>query len=467
MDLLRVEGTKITAPSGKEVRLRGFSFASWLNFENFIIGVPGNQSGVRQAMANVLGEAAAKRFFTAFLRHFVSEEDFRLIRGMGCNLVRIPFNYHYFESDDAPEENLTEGFIWLDRAVEWARKHQIYIILDLHAAPGCQNSGFFSDNMSGLAFLWQQRAYQERVVRLWRRIALHYRGEPAIAGYDLLNEPIPDSIEQLNQLYRRIIAAVREVDADHILFLEGDSYSTQFDGLAHPFDNNVVYSHHVYYPCGMERMEYPGRDPKTGIYYDIDWLRQDYARRTAFMRRNRTPVWFGETSLTFPPEVSEDARLCFLRDLLAVVEECGDSWSFGIYKDIGRTGIVWVDPESPWMKTTAPVREAMEKLHCNSFADLESGSTIHRLCGEMGNHAKEIIGDLAPSLNADQITESIRFRVCECVLPALLTEPFARQFADCPPAEMEQIMASFDLKNCRRREGWIRVIQSVAGSESR
>ena len=80
-----------------------------------------------------------------------------------------------------------------------------------------------------MPLLWVHRDFQDRVVNLWEHLADHYRGHPGVAGYNLLNEPADESRAVVGPLYQRLVTAVRAVDPDHILFLDGNTYSTEFD----------------------------------------------------------------------------------------------------------------------------------------------------------------------------------------------------------------------------------------------
>ncbi|MBM7568747.1 glycoside hydrolase family 5 protein [Paenibacillus sacheonensis] len=460
MDFLKVDGRRIVDSRGSEVRLRGFSFASWLNLENFIIGMPGHESGLRQAVERVLGPELGMFFFTSFMNHFISENDFRFIRSLGCNLVRIPFNYRHFEKDDEPFAYLSEGFAWLDKAIGWARDNGIYLILDLHAAQGGQNPNFHSDNISGTAGFWEHRSHRERAAALWREIARRYRDEPVIAGYDLLNEPITPNLDQLNEFYRESIRAIREVDTRHIVFIEGDGYSSRFEGIEKPFDGNAVYSLHLYSDCGMGNMEYPGKD-RHGQYWDREALSRLYIERTDFMRKNGVPNWFGETSATFPSTVSEASRLRFLEDILSIAEEQGDSWTFGIYKDLGKTGIVYVDPESEWARRIAPVSRAIDALNCNPFADNSDETAWIGLCRALGTHFHEVTDGLDGAPTAEELNRTLLFYLSECIAPVQLQVPFAKQFVGLSEEGIDGIMQSFALRNCLQRGGWVDIVRKT------
>ena len=107
----------------------------------------------------------------------------------GLNLLRLPFNYRHFEDDMEPMVLRESGFKHLDRVIKICADHQIYTILDLHAAPGCQNQDWHSDNPTHVALFWQHKHFQDRTVWLWEVLAEHYKDNPWVAGYNLLNEP--------------------------------------------------------------------------------------------------------------------------------------------------------------------------------------------------------------------------------------------------------------------------------------
>ncbi len=133
----------------------------------------------------------------------------------------------------------------------------------MHCAPGGQTGDNIDDSW-GMPFLLTSPASQRLTIDLWRKIAQRYRDEPTVIGYDLLNEPIPHFADTtrlyplLEPLYRRIVAAVREVDTTHIVFLGGARWNTNFHVFGAPFDRKVVYTFHKYWmpPVAAEIREY-------------------------------------------------------------------------------------------------------------------------------------------------------------------------------------------------------------------
>lgn len=100
-DPVQVANGKFTL-GGSPLVLKGFNLGSWLNIEDFMIGLAGTDWQVRAVFRDVLGAETTQRFFEAYADAFITERDLWFVRDAGCNLVRLPFNYRYFESDDEP-----------------------------------------------------------------------------------------------------------------------------------------------------------------------------------------------------------------------------------------------------------------------------------------------------------------------------------------------------------------------------
>ena len=206
MQPLHVENKKIVDSAGNPVYLRGICIGSWLNKENFLTGFLGTDLVMTRTMYQELGKERADAFFKTYHDVFITDADFRYLSSIGMNVVRIAVNYRFFEDDMNPLQYRPEGFHYLDKAVAFGRAHGIYIILDLHALPGGQNYRWHSDNNSGSALLWEHRDFQKRTIALWKHIAQHYKDEPVIAGYDLINEPEAPDLHVLRDFYEELIA---------------------------------------------------------------------------------------------------------------------------------------------------------------------------------------------------------------------------------------------------------------------
>jgi hypothetical protein len=218
------------------------------SMENFITGYVGHEHQHRAAMLKVLGPERYEYFFDKWLEYFFTDADAKFYASLGLNCLRIPFNYHHFEDDMNPRVLKEGGFKHLDRVIELCAKRHIYTILDMHATPGGQNPDWHSDNATKHAAFWDHKDHQDRTIWLWEEIAKRYKSNAWVAGYNPLNEPCDSEHVRLPAFYDRIERAIRKVDSDHILWLDGNTFAMEWRG----FDKvlpNCVYALHDYSVC--------------------------------------------------------------------------------------------------------------------------------------------------------------------------------------------------------------------------
>src|SRR3954462_15250180 len=341
--LLRVQGATIIDGSGERVRLKGTNIGGWLNMENFITGYAANESMMRAAGRGGLGDDAYELFFDRLLTAFYGDADAGFLAELGLNCVRLPVNYRHLESDLRPMEIIEDGFRHLGRAVEAGAAHRIYSIIDLHALPGSQNQHWHSDNPTHRALFWEHRHFQDRVVNLWEAIAERYKGNAWVAGYNLMNEPADESRAVVGPYYERLSTAIRAVDADHILLFDGNTYSTEFGFFGDPLDN-AVYTLHDYVPAGLGRED----------VYDRDAAERKFLERSAYARRTGTPLYVGEFAPIYTGEPEADAlRRRILEDQLERYRRHDAGFATWMYKDLGRQGLTYARPDSPYGRRMA------------------------------------------------------------------------------------------------------------------
>jgi endoglucanase len=177
-----------------------------------------------------------------------SADDFRRVKEMGFNSIRFAFNGDWL--DRSPDA----FWAWLDRNVQLARQHGIYLVLDLHTPIGSYWLNPLSERVSFA--IWTDPEVRARNVALWRQIAARYRDEPYIAAYDILNEPVTtDSTgEQWRKLAQDMLDAIRAVDRHHLVVvgaLYGVEGRYRTAGVQRQFlvaDDNVMYDFHFYEP---------------------------------------------------------------------------------------------------------------------------------------------------------------------------------------------------------------------------
>ncbi len=302
---VHVQGTYLIAPDGGKLLLRGINLGNWLVPEGYMFHFEKGPASYREISAlfnQLIGPADAARFWTQYRDAYLREADIRFIQEAGFNSVRIPF--HYALVDDGTALPL------LDRVIAWCRRARLWVILDMHCAPGGQ-TGTNIDDSWGYPWLFDSAEEQKHTIDVWRSIAERYRDEPAVLGYDLLNEPIPPPVSQYNArlepLYRRITAAIREVDPNHAVILGGAQWDSNFEPFGPPFDRNAIYTFHKYWTA-------PTQDV-IQAYLD-------------FRDRYNVPLWMGESG------ENQDSWIAQFRTTLEK-QEVG--WAFWPYKKMDAT----------------------------------------------------------------------------------------------------------------------------------
>ena len=255
-DFMRIDGADLIAPNGEKFFIRGTNLGNWLNPEGYMFGFNKTNSAwmIDLMFRQAVGPDFTAEFWRAFKDNYVTEADIDFIASTGANTIRVPFNYRLFTDEDYMGLTAAQdGFERIDRLVEWCRGKGVYLILDMHDAPGGQ-TGDNIDDSYGYPWLMESEASQRLFVDIWRKIADHYKNETVILGYDLLNEPIApyfDNMEELNSklagVYRMATEAIREVDRNHIIILGGAQWNGNFQPLEDTlFDDGVMYSCHRY-----------------------------------------------------------------------------------------------------------------------------------------------------------------------------------------------------------------------------
>lgn len=364
MGFLQIDGGQVVE-SGLPIRLRGVNFGSWLNIEDFMIGLSGCDYQVGLMARHILGDQLANEFIKGYRDQFITEADVIRAKALGFNHIRVPFSYRLFENDLYPGRYEGPGFGYLDRIIGWCRAHEIYCLLDLHAAPGAQNTTPPADHAHGFPGLWFHRHFQDRTVALWEAIARRYRDEPSVMGYDLLNEPItdqlhdpwPDRRPQLNAFYHRLITAIRAIDPHHILVIEGNVRQSGGIRTLNPdlFDDpNTMCSFHFYPMFQADSLPALGIAPeamaddaaagKIGNEALADAMRaeHDYAAKV-----NR-PMLLGEFG--FYRDRPQAVQQALIRAQLTTAEKWGFHWTLWPWKDAGLMGLYSAGRETPWRK---------------------------------------------------------------------------------------------------------------------
>lgn len=274
---LHRQDKKIVDGNGQEILLKGIGLGGWLVQEGYMLqtsSFANAQWQIKEKITGLIGEANTELFYEKYRQNFIQKSDIDSIKSWGFNSIRLPFHYNLFSN---PPEFSDKGFQIIDSLLSWCEANQIYLILDMHAAPGGQSDENISDYNPAFLSLWQSEGNKTLTVQIWRKIAEKYKDKEWIGGYDLLNEPkwdLPPNNQPLRDLYIRLTDTIRAVDNNHLLFIEGNWFATDFNGLTPAWDENMAYSFHKYW----------NGNNLSSIQYLLD-LRNNTNR----------PLWLGET----------------------------------------------------------------------------------------------------------------------------------------------------------------------------
>ncbi len=250
---LRTEDGQIVDETGNNFTFKGMGLGGWLVPEGYMLKMSSfanSPTEIKSKIIDLVGEENSDAFFEAYRANFITKADIDSMAAAGFNSVRLPMHYELMTPRDQPFVYIEKGFAYIDSLLAWCRPHNIYVIPDLHCAPGGQNAAPISDYDPAYPSLWESETNKLRTIDLWRHIALRYKDEPLIGGYDLLNEPnwdLPPNNQPLRDLYINITNAIRESDSNHIIYVEGNWYATDMTGLTPPWDFNMTYSFHKYW----------------------------------------------------------------------------------------------------------------------------------------------------------------------------------------------------------------------------
>ncbi|BAP32178.1 cellulase cel5G [Chryseobacterium sp. StRB126] len=294
--LLKVSGQKIANDKGENIQLKGLGLGGWMLQEGYMLKTAdfaGPQYRIKEKIAELIGENGMQEFYKAYLKNGVTKQDIDFLAKAGFNSIRLPMHYNLYtlpiEKEPAQGKDtwLEEGFKMTDDLLQWCKDNKIYLILDLHAAPGGQgNDANISDNDKSKPSLWASEENQRKTVALWKKLADRYKNEPWIGGYDIINEPNinftgknPNGTDEMSnaplwKLQKDITTAIREVDQKHIIFIEGNGWGNNYNGLIPIWDNNMAFSFHKYWN---------DNDDKT-IQFALD-----------LRAKHNMPIWLGET----------------------------------------------------------------------------------------------------------------------------------------------------------------------------
>ena len=306
-------GPYLKDDNSNNVILRGINLGGWMLQEPYLFqftGAADSQHEFKEKLVEFIGQENTDNFYNAWYENFITQGDVDSLASHGYNSIRLPMHYNLFtlpiQDEPVSGENtwLDLGFSMVDNLLDWCESNNMYLILDLHAAPGGQGFGSdINDYNPNLPSLWESEENKNKTIALWGKLAERYSDEPWIGGYDLLNETHWDLAEnELRNFYIDVTNEIRQHDQNHVIFIEGNGYANDFSGLTPPWDDNMVYSFHKYWSFN-DSLDW------------VTWIRNEYS----------VPLWMGEGG--------ENSNQWFT-EAIKVFEENYIGWAFWPWKKL-------------------------------------------------------------------------------------------------------------------------------------
>ncbi|WP_374164287.1 cellulase family glycosylhydrolase [Arcticibacter sp. MXS-1] len=325
---LRAEGKRIVNGRGENILLRGIGLGGWMLQEGYMLKVyqEGQQYRIRERMEAIIGKERTENFYKQWLSNHTSKADIDSLKAWGFNSVRLPmhFNLYTLPAEQEPVTGrdtwLEKGFQMTDSLLSWCKSNSMYLILDLHAAPGGQGNDLnISDRDPAKPSLWESETNRRKTVALWKKIAGRYANEPWIGAYDIVNEPnwgftnpekdrngtAEPKNEPLKKLMMDITGAIRQVDKNHLIIIEGNGWGNNYNGVMPPWDKNMALSFHKYWNHNT-----------PGSIKGMLEMRDKY----------NVPVWLGETG--------ENSNVWYTQ-AIQLLEGSNIGWAWWPLKKIG------------------------------------------------------------------------------------------------------------------------------------
>ncbi len=337
---LTTDGMLIKDDQGGKVILRGIGTGNWVLMEGYMMktaGVAGTQHEFRNKLNEVIGETATDDFFELWWNNHMTKADVDSMAKWGFNSLRLAMHYNQFtppieeeSASDLSTKNYTwyqSGFERVDDVLSWCEANNMYLILDLHAAPGGQGrNADISDYDDSKPSLWEDVNNRHKMVALWRKLAERYKDEPWIGGYDLLNETNWSELkdngnEMLWSLLEECTDVIRATGDNHIIFLEGNDWANNYDGLPNPlWDDNLVISFHKYW--------------NNVDANSLDWIIE-------LGEEHNVPLWLGESGENSNVWYTHLIQLCESKDI---------GWSWWPVKKNGINNVMYVEEPEAYKK---------------------------------------------------------------------------------------------------------------------
>jgi len=268
----------------------------------------------------------------AMVRTEITEEDLKILgEKWNANLIRWQLGANKYKAGLATpgyDTILDEEIAKLDAILPACKKYGIYVVVDMHSLA--------LDSFSSTA-------NQDKLVDAWKKLASHYKGNPVIWGYDIINEPRLNNWQEgsflWNDLAERVSQEIRKIDPDTAIIIEAElmALPAGFETLRPVSAPNVIYSLHMYNPGQFthNRVYDKNQSPETypgmigGTMWDKAELERNLKPVIDFQKKYNVHIYVGEFSaIRWSPGAPQ-----YLSDLIDIFEKYGWDWSYHAFRE--------------------------------------------------------------------------------------------------------------------------------------
>ncbi len=343
-EYLHTDGKQILNGQDEEIILHGMAIGNWMLHEGYLMNtkeVAATHHEFRKKLIETIGATKTDSFYNAWFNYHFTKTDVDSMKAWRFNSIRAVLHYKWF-TPPIEEEPITDEITWIDKGfdmidslLEWCSDNEMYLILDMHGAPGGQGKdASISDYDPSKPSLWESDANKAKLIALWKKLAEKYKEEPWIGAYEMINETNWDFENSGNEngcncnqnlplieLYKNIIDTIRKVDQNHIVIIGGNCWGNNYNGMNSlaSYDDNLIYSFHKYW----------------------NYNNQSSIQEILNLRDNlNVPIWLGEGG--------ENSNTWFT-NVIKLCEQNKIGWAFWPIKKNGTCNILSVETNEDYM----------------------------------------------------------------------------------------------------------------------
>lgn len=292
----------------------------------------------------------------------IQEDDFARLDSLGFDFVRLPIDEVQFWDEQG--NKLPEAWDLMINAINWAEKHHLRTIVDLHII----RSHYFNAVNEGNAdanTLFTSEKSQQDLINIWYQLSDVLKGySNDSVAYEFMNEPVADDHEQWNQLIAKVHKALREREPQRTLVVGSNmwqGYETMKYLKVPENDKNIILSFHYYNPMILThygawwtpigkytgKVNYPGilvskedyeaapdslkkeLDSYLTQEWNIDKIRADFKDAIEVAKKYNLQLFCGEWGVYEP--VDRELAYKWTKDMLTVFKENNIAWTTWCY----------------------------------------------------------------------------------------------------------------------------------------